>query len=111
MRIAAPAILLAAIAAAGFATAASAAVSDSDFIRASRCKGIAEGLGVDAADLTSFVRAEGRTRLPIITDQAAAAEKKARRDVAKAEAKSRFETELSGVCAAYAGAPKAVAAR
>ncbi|WP_091740564.1 hypothetical protein [Phenylobacterium immobile] len=105
------AAICAAIAATSLAGTASAAVSDSDYIRASRCKGIAAGLGVDAAELTGFVRAEGRTRLPVISEQAAAAEMKGRKSAAKAESKAKFETELSGVCAAYAGAPKAVAQR
>lgn len=111
MRFTTAAALCATIAATAFAGAASAAVSDSDYIRASRCKGIAQGLGVDAADLTGFVRAEGRTRLPAVSEQAAAAELKARKAAAKAESKTKFETEFSGACAAYTGAPKAVAAR
>lgn len=105
------AALCATIAATAFAGAASAAVSDSDYIRASRCKGIAAGLGVDSTDLAGFVRAEGRTRLPVVSEQAAAAETKARKAAAKAESKTKFETELSSVCAAYTGAPKAVAQR
>lgn len=103
--------LCATIAATAFAGAASAAVSDSDYIRASRCKGIAQGLGADVTDLAGFVRAEGRTRLPAVSEQAAQAEMKARRAAAKADSKAKFEIELSGACAAYAGAPKAVAAR
>lgn len=108
---AAVAAIAAAIAAASVATAAAAAASDSDFIRASRCKGIAAGLGVEAADLAGFVRVEGRTRLPVVAEQAAAAETKARRAAAKAESKDRYQAELSGACAAYAAAPKPLAAR
>jgi hypothetical protein len=56
--------------AAGLATAGAASAStiktDLDYLKASRCKGIASGLGADTTSLDAALKAESRIRNPVI---------------------------------------------
>jgi hypothetical protein len=89
-----------------FAVAASAAaadrVSDVDYLRASRCKGLAAAQGgADTAGLDAFLKDQGRNRLPYIQEQGQAERARGKRDGANAAMKERVAAELSGPCGAY----------
>jgi hypothetical protein len=95
------AVILSVMSLASAATAAAAAtqVSDLDYVKASRCRGIAVGLGVDASALSAYVKAQGQSRNAIV--QARADEEFARgKREAKGDAKPRLQSELDGACAA-----------
>ncbi|MDD3837457.1 MAG: hypothetical protein WCY15_07230 [Phenylobacterium sp.] len=105
MRTAALAIAAAATLAA-WGTAASARVSDTDFIRASRCHALASASGsAHAAALASVTKAESRGRADTVVrmaDKAAAkAANEARSD--SAEKRAKVAAELDGVCQAFLG--------
>jgi hypothetical protein len=91
------------------ATAATQA-TDIDYLKASRCRGLAVGLGADAAGLTAYVKAQSGGRAPYITEQADEEFAKARRE-AHGEAKERLSAELNGACAAYVVPSKAASVR
>ncbi len=97
-----------AIAAAGLLSAgsAAAAVSDVDYLRANRCKGLAAGLGAETAGLDAFIKVEGRTRHPMIQQRAQDEFAKARRAGARTDGRERLTAELSGPCSAYTAAAK-----
>ena len=105
MRIAA--ITLAAAAAlmtAGSALAA-AQVTDVDFIKASRCRGIATSAAADTADLDAWLKSASKTRSMAVMDKASVAEDAGRREAktTNAERKARLANELSGPCQAFKG--------
>lgn len=81
---------------------ASGRVTDVDYMRAARCKGIATGMGqTDTASLDAFLKAEGRSRDPVILDRAAEEMVRAKRETRDLNMKDRLTAELSGVCTAY----------
>ena len=111
MKVAAIALTAVAFAAAGSAYAAGRA-TDLDYLKASRCKGIATTVGqVDTAGLDAFLKAEGRGRAPIVLDRAASEADRARREARAVERRDRLTAELTGPCMAYMGPAKDVAAR
>jgi hypothetical protein len=92
------------LAASGAATAAE-RVSDLDYLRASRCKGLAAGLGVsDAQALNEFVKAQGRTRAPYVVDRADSEFDRARREARSEDRRARLTSELNVACANLIGA-------
>ena len=99
-----------ALAAGGLLTAGAAAASDRvtdlDYMKASRCKGLATGLGADSAGLDAFLKEQGRSRTLIVVDRGADEMTKAKKEAAKADSKDRVSAELSGPCMAYSGAAK-----
>jgi hypothetical protein len=96
---------LAAAAAAGAASAASG--TDTDYLRASRCKGLASGaLGqVDTAALDAYLKAEGRRRTTNVLDRGQEALDKAKREAARSNEarKAQLTAELNGPCQVYKG--------
>ncbi|WP_374654534.1 hypothetical protein [Phenylobacterium sp.] len=86
---------------------AAAAVSDVEFLRASRCRGLAESgvAQVDTAAMDAFLKAEQRTRTTFVADRGKAEFDKARREgkTDNAERKARLTAELNGPCQAYKG--------
>jgi hypothetical protein len=110
----AAAIALAALGlfAAGSAGAAERA-TDLDYLKASRCKGIAEGVGsADAAGLDSYLKEQKRGRQSFVVERGDNEVAKARREARAEDRRERLNAELSGACMAYvAGGDKAVAAR
>jgi hypothetical protein len=93
-----------AIAALGLAVAGSAAAArftDVDYLRASRCKGIATGLGADTASLDALLKAEGRSRMDVILRHGEEEADRAKRQAADANMKDRLAAELASGCAAY----------
>lgn len=103
----------AALSAAAFgASVAEARVSDSDYIRASRCHAIARSDGGSTASaeaLARFLAEEGRGRQAPVQAMADKAAAKAKRDLKtdSAERKAQLMAELSGACQAYTAAPSA----
>jgi hypothetical protein len=106
----AAAILIAGVSliAAGTA-AASPRMSDLDYLRASRCKGIAEAAGVDTAGVDALLKGAKMSRQPVINERAAAEMARAKRDLRGAQ-KDKVSAELSGGCAPYMGGPEDFAA-
>jgi hypothetical protein len=104
---------LAAIALIGLAVAGSAAastrVSDVEFLKANRCKGLAAGLGADTAGLDAFIKAEGRSRQDVVLRMGGDQLDRAKREAANANLKDKVSAELSGGCSAFMSAGKAVA--
>jgi hypothetical protein len=104
---------LAAIALAGLAVAGSAAasthVTDVEFLKANRCKGLAVGMGADTAGLDAFIKAEGRSRQDVVLRMGSDQADRARREAANANMKDKVTAELSGGCSAFTGSGKAVA--
>jgi hypothetical protein len=100
------------LASAGIATSAAAAsqVSDTDYVEASRCRGIAVGLGADAAALNAFVKSQAGGRNLLVQDRADEEFARGKRE-AKGDGKERLSAELSGACAAFTAPAKAMAAR
>lgn len=105
MRTAALAIAAAATVAA-WGTAASARITDVDFIQASRCHAIASAKGAsDAEALKTVTKTEGRGRHATVKrmadDAASRAARDARSDSAQKQAK--IDAELGGVCQVFLG--------
>jgi hypothetical protein len=109
MKTAAIALAAVGLLAAGAASAAD-RVSDLDYMKASRCKGIAAGLGSDSAGLDAFLKAQGRSRQAVVIERGDAEMTRAKREASKADFKDRTSAELSGPCMAYVGEGKDMAA-
>jgi len=101
MRYAAVLLVTLGIASAGVASASS-RVTDVDYLRANRCKGLAEGLGgADTANLEAMIKAEGRSRADAVLQRASEEVARAKREAGKADLKDRLSAELNGPCLAY----------
>lgn len=99
------AILLAAI---GLTAAGSAMASehltDVDYLKANRCRGLAEGLGVgDAAGLAALVKTEGRSRVETIYSRGQEEFARGKREASHQDAKERITAEVNGPCMALMG--------
>ena len=98
-------------AAAGAAVAAP-QVSDVDYLKASRCKGLAAsslGAGMDTTQIDAFLKREGGTRLEFIVQKGEAEQVRARREARQADRQARLTAELQGACAVYLGGGAEVA--
>lgn len=96
-----------------FAGVASASdhITDLDYLKANRCKGLAVGLGSgDTAGLDALIKAEGRTRSDTVLERASEELTRGKRDGAKTDLKDKMSAEFNGPCTAYMGAGKAMAA-
>lgn len=93
--------------AASFAVAQPAAATDADYLKASRCRGIAVGLGADPAAINSYLKHATAGRSPGILARADEEFDRGKRE-ARGDGKDRLRAELSGPCAAYAAAPGGV---
>jgi len=101
---------------AAVATAATAAapqrVSDIDYLKASRCAGLAAAgtLGqVDAAALNDFVKGQERIRAGFVNERARTEHDNAKRQAKHADAHDRLNAELTGPCMAYVEGNKVAA--
>ncbi|WP_421935984.1 hypothetical protein [Phenylobacterium sp.] len=104
---------LIAVAIAAFAAPAVAAgkMTDVDYLRANRCKGLAtsiEGV-VDPAALTSVIKAERGARATYIVDRGEEEFNRARKEAKSQDRKERLTAELTGACQAYLGGATSVA--
>ncbi|MDB5427563.1 MAG: hypothetical protein JWP28_203 [Phenylobacterium sp.] len=107
----AAAILLATLsfAAAGAATA-SARITDLDYLKANRCRGLAAGLGIgDTASLDALLKTEGLSRNDVILQRGKDEQTRGKRDAARPDIRERLTAEVNGPCMAYLGGAKAAA--
>lgn len=95
----------------GLAVAAS-KVTDVEYLRANRCKGLATGLAnaSEVTALTSFVKAEGRSRAPYIIERGEAEFNRARKEAKSEDRRERLNEELTGACQAYVSDAKSTGA-
>ncbi|THD53041.1 hypothetical protein [Phenylobacterium sp.] len=110
------AVLLVALSLAVAGQASAAATSDHltdvDYLKANRCRGLAEGFGVSSASsLDSLIKTEGRNRLDIVYAKGQEELARGKRDAAKTDGKERYEAELNGYCTAFLGARDAASTR
>ena len=108
MKITAIALAAAGLLAAGTAAAAD-RVSDLDYMKASRCKGLATGLGADASGFDAFLKAQSRSRAPVVVERGDSEMFRGKREASRSGAKDRLSAELSGPCLAYNGSAKDMA--
>jgi hypothetical protein len=109
MKVIAMVLAGASLVAAGSA-AASDRVSDLDYLKASRCKGIAVATGADTAGLDAYLKVAERGRQSVVVERGENELLRAKRE-AKGDRKDRIVAELTGACSAYTGAGKDMAAR
>lgn len=84
------------------AASASQRVTDVDYLRASRCKGIATGLGdTDTAGLDAFLKSQRNVRDEIILDRAEREMARGKREARDANMRDQLRAELDGPCLAY----------
>jgi hypothetical protein len=79
--------------------------TDVDYLRASRCRGIAVGLGEDPSAINAYLKGAIAGRSPAILDRADEEFGRAKRQ-SRGDGKARLQAELAGPCAVYAGATK-----
>lgn len=86
-------------------------VTDVDFLKANRCKGLATSINgvVDTAALDSFIKAERGARAPYVMERADVEFQRARKEAKSEDRKARLTTELTGPCQAYLGGATSVA--
>jgi hypothetical protein len=103
-------IALATVFAAGSAMASD-KVTDVEFLKANRCKGLATTLTgvVDTQSLDSFIKAERGARAPYVMERAAEEFARAKREAKGQDRKERLTGELTGACQAYLGPASSVA--
>lgn len=103
MKFAALALVVAALSA-GAASAAD-RVTDVDFLRANRCKGLATSINgvVDPNALNTFIKAESGARAPYVMERASDEFQKARKEAKSEDRRDRLTAELNGPCQAYMG--------
>lgn len=105
------AILLAAV---GLAVAGAAAASDHltdvDYLKANRCRGLAEGLGSgDISGLDALIKTEGRNRLEPIYVRGQEELVRGKKEASHTDSRERLSAELNGPCTAYLGGAQASA--
>jgi len=103
MKIIASVVAVAALASAA-APAFAQTLGEGDFVRLSRCAGLAEGIGRDAAPFKETLKGASRHREEYVLSRADAARRAALREAQRSqgEARGRIEAELSGACSAFA---------
>lgn len=109
MKVIAMVLAGASLVAAGSA-AASDRVTDLDYLKASRCKGIAVATGADTAGLDAYLKAAERGRQSVVVERGESELNRAKRE-SKGDRKERAAAELAGACTAYMGGGKDMAAR
>lgn len=87
------------------AGSAAAAVSDVEFLKANRCRGLAESgmTQVDTAAMDAFIKSESGRRSGTVLERGKAEYDKAKREAKSdsSDRKARLTAELSGPCQAY----------
>lgn len=102
MRLAPFACSIAALLTAGSAVAADRA-SDVDYLRASRCRGLAAGLAADTASLDAFLKTQGRSRDQFVHQRGEEEAARGKRDARRSGRAAEATAELSGPCQAFKG--------
>lgn len=99
------------LAAAGLLATASqayaAGMSDVEYLKANRCRGLAEAdlASVDVAAMDALLKTEGRNRSAYVAERGRTEMDKARREAKteNTERKARLTAELNGPCQVYKG--------
>ena len=99
MNISAVTLVSLSLASAGTAAFAAAA-TDIDYLKASRCRGIAVGLGADSSAIDAYLKSAAHGRAPYIMSRADEEFAKAKRQ-SRGDAKARLQAELASACAPY----------
>lgn len=110
MRLTTIALTFAALAIAGSAAAAG-RVTDVDYLKAARCKGLATGSSIDTASLDAFLKTEGRLRNEIVVGMAKGEQDKGRREARNTERQAKVQAELAGACTAFLSGASTMATR
>lgn len=78
-------------------------MTDLQYLKANRCKGLATTLNTvaDPAAIEAFIKADRGARMPFIQDRAVAEFQRARREAKGEDRKDRLTAELSGPCQAF----------
>ena len=112
MKFAAIAIVALGVSVAGSAVAAE-RISDVEYLKANRCKGLATSLGASAetAALNDFVKASSRGRSAFVAERADAEFDRAKREARNDGRKQQLSAELSNACQAYTAAAQPAVAK
>jgi hypothetical protein len=110
MKFAAALLVAAGLSAAGAASATT-IKTDLDYLKASRCEGLAVGLGADTSNIDAALKKEGRTRPEVIVNRGKDEMDRAKRQTADANMKDKLTAELNGPCMAYLSPTNADVAR
>jgi len=102
MKVTAVALASLSLASAGVAYAAP--ISDMDYLKASRCRGIAKGLGADTSAIEAYLKRAAGGRSALVVSRADEEFAKGKRQSSSSDGKDRLQAELSGPCAAYSAA-------
>ena len=88
--------------AAGSASAAE-NMTDLQYLKANRCKGLATTLSTvaDPAAIDAFIKADRGARMPFIQERATNEFQRARREAKGEDRKDRLTAELTGACQAF----------
>ena len=86
-------------------------VTDIEFLKANRCKGLAATLTgvVDTQSLDNFIKTEARARAPYVMERASEEFARAKREAKGTDRRERLTGELTGACQAYLGPASNVA--
>lgn len=97
-------LMLAAVAllTAGSAAAASRA-TDVDYLKASRCRGIASGLAADTTSFDAYLKTEGRSRDLFMVQRGVEEQARGKKDARRTERAAKVTSELNGPCQVYKG--------
>jgi hypothetical protein len=92
------------------AAAASSHLTDVDYLKVNRCRGLAEGLGSgDVAGLDALIKTEGRSRVETIYSRGQEELARGRKEASHTDSRERLSAELNGPCTAYLGEAQATA--
>jgi hypothetical protein len=90
------------------ATAASDRLTDLDYLKANRCRGLAEGLGSgDIAGLDALIKTEGRSRVEPVYVKGQEELNRGKKEASHTDSRDRLSAELNGPCTAYLGGAQA----
>jgi hypothetical protein len=102
MKIAAILLVAAGLASAGAASAGTSNIkTDLDYLKASRCRGLAAGVGSDTTGIDAALKTESRSRAQFILNRGQDEMDRAKRETRNANLKDRVAAELNGACTAY----------
>ena len=95
--------VLAAVTLAASSASATENMTDLQYLRANRCKGLATTLGTvaDPAAIDAFIKADRGARMPFIQDRAINEFQRAKREARGEDRKERLTAELTGACRAF----------
>jgi hypothetical protein len=100
-------ILCVSLGIAGTAVAAG-RLTDVDYLKANRCRGLAEGSGVgDTANLDALIKTEGRSRVETIYTKGQEELNRGRKEATRTDSRERLSAELNGPCTALLGGAQA----